>query len=206
MPSRPVTPPRTPEHLCVASSISTPAQRMHEDSNQLVEGLQLPGQPSSNKLIVIMVTQNNKLYNVMPLAAGVAPPRTAHDFILPPLLAFCDPKSNTAPQYPAFTAENCSWQAVLDLIRQPSLVWPCWGPGNLGEFPTITLLWQAWSEGKTVAGVGRTPPIRDIDQQWGGRIDLRTKKGKLPAWRPRQDPSVSALVLLLVRVAANFQL
>jgi hypothetical protein len=130
--------------------------------------------------------------HVLPLSPGPSPPRTAFDLVLPPPEAFCLPNV-TQPQYPAFAASNSNWQAIFGLIQQPAFLWQCWGPGSLSDYPNIKTLWQAWDEGEVVCGVGRRPPLRSVEKEWGAKVDQRTNKGRLQSWRPHRDAAVRSL-------------
>ena len=79
------------------------------------------------------------------------------------------------------------------MIQQPNLLWDCWAPKALGSYMDIQSLWNVWEEGALVDGVGRGPPLRLVDAEWGWHKDKRTGKGTLPAWRPRNNETVSFL-------------
>jgi hypothetical protein len=130
--------------------------------------------------------------HVLPLSPGLSPPRTAFDLVLPPPEAFCL-LNVTQPQYPAFAASNSNWQAIFGLIWQPAFLWQCWGPGSLSDYPNIKTLWQAWDEGEVVCGVGRRPPLRSVEKEWGAKVDQRTNKGWLQSWWPHRDAAVRSL-------------
>ncbi|KAH9049989.1 hypothetical protein EDB84DRAFT_1585396 [Lactarius hengduanensis] len=96
----------------------------------------------------------------------------------------------TADRYPAFTSRNCNWTSVFAMIKQPALLWKAWRPESLGSYPNVRLLWQAWDEGTLIEGVGRKPPLRLVDEEWGSQKHWQTSKGRLPSWRPHQNASV----------------
>jgi hypothetical protein len=77
---------------------------------------------------------------------------------------------------PARGQSSCTWNSVLSLIKQPPLLWTVYAPKNLGDYADIKSLWQAWEEGITVEGVGYTPPLQVIDEQWG------SCKGRRAVW------------------------
>ncbi|KAH9048848.1 hypothetical protein EDB84DRAFT_1261778, partial [Lactarius hengduanensis] len=89
--------------------------------------------------------------------------------------------------FPSFDSAHCTWQAIFKMISRPDLLWDCWGPRSLGAYPDTKSLWEAWDEGTSVQGVGRVPPLRLIESEWGHHEDQRTGKGKRPAWRPRNN-------------------
>ncbi|KAG1885859.1 uncharacterized protein F5891DRAFT_969345 [Suillus fuscotomentosus] len=115
---------------------------------------------------------------------------SGRDLIIPSAEAFCDPITASVPQFPQFTARNCSWSSIFEMVKQPSLLWACWHPRNLGEYHTIKQLWAAWHEGTIVDGVGQMPPLQLIEQEWGGTKDHLTRKGRRQAWRPHNDNNV----------------
>jgi hypothetical protein len=128
----------------------------------------------------------------------MAPP-TPFDSILPTAAAFFDGADKLQAnqiQYPKFTAANCGWHAIFERIAQPALLWDCWGPGSLGEYPDVLTLWKSWDEGMMIEGVGQQPPLRRVDEQWGCHRDTRSKKGHLAAWRPRNDENVGGFCSL----------
>jgi hypothetical protein len=114
--------------------------------------------------------------------------------ILPEPAAFCDAMSMSVSQYPAFTSRNCSWTSLFAMVKQPSLLWKSWRPESLGNYQNIKLLWQAWDEGTLIEGVGRKPPLRLVDKEWGSQKHQQTSKGRLPSWRPHQNVSVSTFI------------
>ncbi|KAH8983823.1 hypothetical protein EDB86DRAFT_2772428, partial [Lactarius hatsudake] len=89
--------------------------------------------------------------------------------------------------FPSFDTARCTWPAIFKMISRPDLLWDCWGPRSLGAYPDTKSLWEAWDEGTSVEGVGRAPPLRIVESQWGRHEDQKTGKGKLPAWRPRMN-------------------
>ncbi|OBZ66313.1 hypothetical protein A0H81_13774 [Grifola frondosa] len=133
--------------------------------------------PAPPSLHPCVVTHLSKKYHILPLSPGPSPPRTFSDLILPPPVAFCMPSSLASPEYPTFTARNCSWGSIFGMIHQPSFLWECWGPGNLGDYNTVQELWRAWEEGAFIEGIGRKPPLRLVDMQWGTRRARRQRRG-----------------------------
>jgi hypothetical protein len=100
--------------------------------------------------------------------------------------------STPAPSlFPSFDTAHCTWKAIFKLIIHPNLLWDCWGLWNLGAYPDVKSLWEAWDEGASVEGVGRAPSPRLIESEWGRHEDQRMGKGKLPAWRPCKNANVS---------------
>jgi hypothetical protein len=152
----------------------------------------------SNNLCIVVVNIKNICFNVLRLSAGPTAPATPFDIILPPAAAFYKAADSVGAPYPSFTAATCGWHAIFECIVQPSLLWDCWGPGSLGEYPDITSLWKSWNEGAVIKGVGQRPPLRLVDAQWGCHKDQRSKKGHLPEWRPRRDDNVSVIPALLM--------
>ena len=145
----------------------------------------------SNDLCIVAVNIGNLCFNVLRLSPGPMAPPTPFDIILPPVAAFYKTTDSVGAPYPSFTAVTCGWQAIFERIVQPSLLWDCWGPDSLGEYPDIMTLWKSWNEGAVVEGVGQKPPLHLVDAQWGCRKDQRSNKGHLPAWRPRRNDNVS---------------
>jgi hypothetical protein len=146
--------------------------------------------PPGPYLLPLVVSHLGSVYHVLPLSPGPLPPRTFADLIIPDPIAFCDIMSTSPPSYPPFTAMNCLWQVMFTHIRQPQHLWSCWGPKNLGDYPSIEMLWQAWDEGSFVSEVGHQPPLRLVEKQWGHQEDQRTGKGQLQVWRPHKDNTV----------------
>jgi len=144
-------------------------------------------------LSLASVVHNGETFSVLRLSPGPSPPYTAFDMILPEPSAFCDPMSMTINHYPEFTSRKCNWTSMFAMIQQPALLWKPWRPDNLGNYQSIRLLWQAWDEGTLIEGVGRKPPLRLVDKEWGSQKHQQTSKGRLPSWRPHQNASVSAL-------------
>ncbi|KAF8258786.1 hypothetical protein EI94DRAFT_1512082, partial [Lactarius quietus] len=103
--------------------------------------------------------------------------------------------------YPPFHTHNCIWNSVLSLVQQPLLLWPGYAPKNLGDYPDIKSLWQAWEEGMFVEGVGCTPPLRLIDEKWGSCPGQRTR------WRPQRDqlvkPNGQNSIFFITRISAH---
>jgi hypothetical protein len=63
-------------------------------------------------------------------------------------------------------------------------------------FPSIMSLWQCWDEGAYIMDVGQAPALRLINARWGSLKNQETKKGRLAAWRPRNDEKVALLKLI----------
>lgn len=138
---------------------------------------------------VVSVHHEGSKYHVLRLSPGPLAPPTPFDIVLPPAAAFAsDQTAETA--YPSFSASSCGWQALFSLIIRPDFLWDCWGPGNLGEFSDVSSLWKCWDEGAVIEGVGRKPPLRMVETEWGSRKDKRSNKGHHAAWRPRQNTTV----------------
>ncbi|KAF8259909.1 hypothetical protein EI94DRAFT_1773821 [Lactarius quietus] len=138
-----------------------------------------PTVPAQNDLCIIPIRADSHLIHVLRLSPGPTAPPTPFDIILPP--------AATQAQYPKFTPANCGWHAIFECIAQPALLWDCWGPGSLGEYPDVLTLWKSWDKGMRVEGVGQRPPLRLVDARWGCHRDVRSQKGHLPAWRPRNN-------------------
>jgi hypothetical protein len=152
-----------------------------------------PVLPAGNDLCVVPINAHSLLFHVLRLSPGLTAPPTPFDIILPSAVAFCDGadklEANQA-QYPKFTPASCGWHAIFERIARPALLWDCWGPGSLGEYPDVLALWKSWDEGMMVEGVGQRPPLRLVDARWGCHTDVRSRKGHLPAWRPRNNENV----------------
>ena len=155
-----------------------------------------PVLPAGNNLCVVPINAHGHHFHILRLSPGPTAPPTPFDIILPSASAFCDgakkSEANQA-QYPKFTPASCGWHAIFERIAQPALLWDCWGPGSLGEYPNVLSLWKSWDEGMMVEGVGQRPPLRLVDARWGCHKDVRSSKGHLPAWRPRNDDNVCIL-------------
>ena len=159
--------------------------------------------PPSNDLCVVAINHKSQHFNVLQLSPRPTAPATPFDVILPPMAAFCDGIDDRQPQYPTFSPATCGWHAIFERIAQPSLLWDCWGPGSLGEYPDVLTLWKSWDEGTAIDGVGQRPPLRCVDERWGCHRDTRSKKGHLPAWRPRNDKNVCRSAYPRVRILAH---
>ena len=172
----------------VTSSLAT-----HSPATELLCSTQNNSKNSipSDNLFVIAVNIKNLCFNVLRLSPGSTAPPTPFDIILPPAAAFYKASDSFGALYPSFTAATCGWHAIFERIVQPTLLWECWGPGSLGEYPDVVTLWKSWIEGAVIEGVGQKPPLRLVDAQWGCHKDQRSNKGHLPAWRPRRDDNVS---------------
>ena len=138
---------------------------------------------------VVSVNHKGSKYHVLRLSPGPLAPPTPFDIILPPAAAFVSDQT-TVTGYPSFSASSCGWQALFSLVIHPDFLWDCWGPGNLGEFSDVSSLWKCWDEGAAIEGVGRKPPLRMVETEWGCRKDKRSNKGHHAAWRPRQNTTV----------------
>ncbi|KAH9011297.1 hypothetical protein EDB84DRAFT_1247410, partial [Lactarius hengduanensis] len=143
--------------------------------------------PAPNDLCVVAIDTNNCHFNILRLSPGPTAPPTPFDIILPSAAAFCNGADKSHAQYPTFTPATCGWHSIFERVAQPTLLWDCWGPGSLGEYPDVLSLWKSWDEGARIEGVGQRPPLRLVDARWGCRRDVRSMKGHLPAWRPRND-------------------
>ncbi|KAG1896123.1 uncharacterized protein F5891DRAFT_1193353 [Suillus fuscotomentosus] len=130
-------------------------------------------QPNMNPVTIV---RDGHSFHVLPLSPAMPPDfHLGRDLIIPSAEAFCDPIIVSVPQFPQFTARNCSWSSIFEMVKQPSLLWACWHPHNLGEYHTIKQLWAAWHEGMI---------------EWGGTKDRSTRKGRRQAWRPHNDNNV----------------
>ena len=156
-----------------------------------------PPQPvapvSPNTLVIYCFETNSRTYWILPAMGGSNPPKSPADMILPAADAFTPRESIIAPAYPEFTLDNRQWLAILGLICNPQhfSLWNMWGPGNLGDYRNIEDLWKVWDQGRAVSGVGLCPPLRMIEQRWGGT-------GRLQAWRPSNEPNVSCSLYLSI--------
>lgn len=174
-------------NIPVSDFPTTPPRQAPTSMTQVLAG------PLPNTLTPEIIRgPQNKVYVVLRLAGPVSPDRgqgsslhTSYDKILPPHTAF------PGSLYPSFTTINCTWQYTLKTISNPSTLWDLYAPANLGEYPTVAALWEAWDEGSYVSGVGRKVAIRLIEERWGNLKNEKTNTGRLPAWRPHNDPKVS---------------
>ncbi|KAG1769746.1 hypothetical protein EV702DRAFT_1202776 [Suillus placidus] len=108
-------------------------------------------------------------FHVLPLSPAMSLDfHSGRDLTIPSAEAFCDPITASAPQFAQFMARNCSWSSIFEMVKQPHLLWACWHPLNLGEYHSVKQLWVAWHEGTIIGGVGQTPPLQLIEQEWGG--------------------------------------
>ncbi|KAN0126226.1 hypothetical protein V8E53_015271, partial [Lactarius tabidus] len=149
-----------------------------------------PVLPAGNDLCVVPINAHSLLFHVLRLSPGLTAPPTPFDIILPSAVVFCDGadklEANQA-QYPKFTPAGCGWHAIFEHIAWPALLWDCWGPGSLGEYPDILALWKSWDKGLMVKGVGQRLPLCLMDARWGCHTDVCSRKGHLPAWQPRNN-------------------
>lgn len=136
---------------------------------------------NTNNLCVVSINANNRRFHVLRLSPGPTAPPTPFDIILPPAATFFSGIDGLQAQYPVFTPATCGWHAVFECITQPALLWDCWGPGSLGEFPDVLTLWKSWDEGAAIARVGQMPALQLVDACWGCHKDVRLNKGHLPA-------------------------
>ena len=165
--------------------------------------------PPRNDLCVVLVKAHSRLFHVLRLCPGPMAPPTPFDIILPAAAAFCNSVEKvqaSQSQYPTFTPSTCGWHAIFEQIIHPALLWDCWGPGSLGEYPDVLTLWKSWDEGMAIEGVGQRPPLRLVDARWGCHRDVRSKKGHLPAWRPRNDDNVCRFYKCPEKNSSSFSL
>lgn len=148
----------------------------------------------SDSLSPITMSHNGGDFRVLRLTASPYPSPNPYDMILPEPAAFCSPVSMLQPQYPVFTARNCAWASVFQMIKQPVKTWACWGPGNLGDYESVDALYKVWTEGSFVEGVGHRPPLQLVDSKWGTQTNKETSKSRLPSWRPHQQGNVSVIL------------
>jgi hypothetical protein len=192
----------TPEHcqnfqptgsLPLTSVTTSPAQAITSQPSLPVPAqvtLQYAKDHSIQPLTPLLLTlsQEKKFHHILPLlpiTSGQPQVQSSCDLILPSPGAFSLPNSSLSPTFPQFHTSNYTWNHVLSLVVQPSLLWTCYTPKSLGDYPDIKSLWEAWEEGMMIKGVGCTPPIRLVDERWG------TQKGHRASWRPAADPQVS---------------
>ncbi|KAF8260772.1 hypothetical protein EI94DRAFT_1706057 [Lactarius quietus] len=121
-------------------------------------------------------------------------PPTPFDIILPSAAMFCDGVKRQA-QYPTFTQASCGWHAIFGCISQPSLLWDCWGPRNLGNYPNACRIWSqyqffTWRIEESIAHDGMAlQTVCNLDAQCSSQTlpqlqqELQPKgwKGKMPA-------------------------
>ncbi|KAH8989232.1 hypothetical protein EDB92DRAFT_1786583, partial [Lactarius akahatsu] len=136
---------------------------------------------------VVAIDANNRHFNILRLSPGLTAPPTPFDIIPPSAAVFCNGADKSQAHYPTFTSATYGWHTIFECVAQPALLWDCWGPGSLGEYPDVLSLWKSWDEGARIEGVGQWPPLQLVDARWGCHRDMRSKKGHLPAWRPRND-------------------
>ena len=104
--------------------------------------------------------------------------------IIPPALAFCGPltlESNAV--FPNFPRDSCNWPELMKLIQQPRLVWRCWEFKDLGQWSSLAELWEAWDEGAAIPGIGRCPPIRLVEREWGEGVHADRGTRREQQWR-----------------------
>ncbi|KAJ7598404.1 hypothetical protein C8J56DRAFT_751542, partial [Mycena floridula] len=89
--------------------------------------------------------------------------------------------------FPQFHTQNCSWNLILDTVKQPSKLWSTYAPKSLGSYASVKDLWMVWDEGTLVDSIGRKPALRLIDERYG------KVKGKLASWRPHNNESARKL-------------
>ncbi|KAG1778558.1 hypothetical protein EV702DRAFT_967726, partial [Suillus placidus] len=93
--------------------------------------------------------------------------------------------------------------SIFEMVKQPSLLWACWHPCNLGEYQTIKQLWAAWHKSTIINSVGQMPPLLLIEQEWGGTKDHLTCKGCRQTWQPHNDNNMSGLDFLFCSLICN---
>ncbi|KAJ7577738.1 hypothetical protein C8J56DRAFT_756321, partial [Mycena floridula] len=89
--------------------------------------------------------------------------------------------------FPQFHTQNCNWNAVLDMVRQPLKLWATYSPKSLGTYQSVKDLWTVWDEGTRVDGVGQMPAMRLIDERYGN------VQGRRASWRPSNDTTARKL-------------
>jgi hypothetical protein len=144
---------------------------------------------------VIPITTGAKTYNVLVLSGPSGVHNPVSDLVLPSAHAFCE-ASPASASYPTFRAANCSWLSIFELVQQPKLLWDSYAPHNLGEYPDISSLWLAWSEGGFLEGVGRLPSLQLVDRRWGSQKNEK-HKGRQPEWRPVKNARVRLRLCIL---------
>jgi len=175
----PPTSPQIPSSLPILSTTNLASQTSTAALNEVIDS---PAPIPSNQLTPVTITTSDyRTYQVLRLSS---PHSTLYDLILPLQSAF------QTQQYPLFTTENCSWQAIFDKIAAAAEIWTTYAPGNLGDYKDIQSLWTVWDEGTYIPGVGRKAAIRIIDSRWGNLKSLETKHGRLPSWRLHNDAKV----------------
>lgn len=96
------------------------------------------------------------------------------------------------PVFPPFTSVNGSWVSIFSHVRRPSASWSSYGPRKLDEYKSVGEIWEAWSEGTEIEGVGRLPPIYLLEQQWGEKRSTTSGVAtKNAAWRSSLPDLVS---------------
>ncbi|KAI9447025.1 hypothetical protein BJY52DRAFT_1092766, partial [Lactarius psammicola] len=171
------------------SPMAPPAAGPVHDGTPLHPVVDVPivPRPAQNNLSVVAINAQNRCFRVLRLSPGPTAPPAPFDIILPSAAAFCDGVNGPQASYPTFTPATCGWHAIFERVTEPALLRDCWGPGNLGEYPNVLALWKSWDEGAMIEGVGQRPSLQLVDARWGCHQDTRSKKGHLPAWRPRND-------------------
>ena len=107
------------------------------------------------RVCVVPVKAHSHLFHVLRLSPGPMAPPTPFDIILPAVAAFCNSVEKvqaSQSQYPTFTPSTCGWHAIFEQIIHLALLWDCWGPGSLGEYPDVFTLWKSWDEGWQLRG------------------------------------------------------
>lgn len=183
LPSKPLTPTASP--VMAASPLSLPtlpppgtsssaqSPLTPESSTHMLTSCSpqfMSGQVMESLTPYVATCAEGRSFCILPLipcVPGQNQARSSRDLVLPPAEAFSALSIHLPPAYPLFNTHNCTWNSVLSLIKQPLLLWPGYAPKNLGDYPDIKSLRQAWKEGMLIEGVGYTPPLRLIDERWG---------------------------------------
>jgi hypothetical protein len=137
---------------------------------------------------IISITQDSKTYHVLSLSGPSGTHNPLSDLVLPSMHAFTE-EGIIPVSYPTFGAANCSWFSIFSLVQRPTCLWESYAPRNLGEYPNVSSLWLAWSEGDFLDGVGRLPSLQHIDQMWGSQKN-QNHEGRQPEWRPKKNAMV----------------
>jgi len=154
--------------------------------NQILSSeLEVPGPPPQQLHVgkPILIQHESKFYYVLPLTLE------SGRLILPQPAAFYLPPSPPVPDFPAFNSNNMNWKSILEMVKQRTLCWPVWAPRSLGSYKSVDEIWKEWSEGNVVKGVGRSPPLRLVEELWGagGQVGEPKKTGTRQTWRPADE-------------------
>lgn len=138
----------------------------------------------SNVFVPYTLNINQKTYYVLPILPSLptlTQSRSSHDLIIPA------PAAYSPHALPTFQKSEINWHSVFSRVTDPVRLWDCYAPRSLGDYSDVRSIWQSWSEGIILDGIGRLPPLQLIEKMWGSLKNSTTGKGRLPSWRPHND-------------------